>query len=425
MGGIWNTPTAIGAERLARMHRTLATIPMVVIALAAAVDVLATSPGQASAASPPGSVGKALGGSASLSSSDWAGASFCSSEHNSPYMGVTFDGVAVCGTTSNASGTSNEQGDISYSGVTLDTVGFQCVELAARYLYYTTGDIPPQVNGDEFAAAVHSAYKSIPVFRNGTVGQLYAPGDIVSFTGNAGTPVAGIGHVAVVTASTENASGNGTVKIMEENAAKSPQETLDVRDWSLQQGAGEWVTPYDFDRLNLANSVTEYSSAQGKYGWYYGYYASPPSPKFTKMTIYDPQPPFAGATTDTWWENPSDYWTLITRTYQHPESATTSGGRVSTNQWSVRRWVSDYAGHIVITGHIAKQNVNTFGDGVTARILVDGAQIAQSHLAADNGTGFDYRVSASVKVGSTIDFALDPDSNDWGDGTYFTATISS
>ncbi|HEV7958400.1 MAG TPA: CHAP domain-containing protein, partial [Acidimicrobiales bacterium] len=195
------------------------------------------------------------------SSSDWADSSFCSSEYDSLYMGVTFNGVAVCGTTSNASGTSNEQGDITYNGVTLDSIGFQCVELASRYLYFTTGDIPPQVNGDDFATAVHEDYKSIPLVPNGTADQPYLPGDIVSFIGNAGTSLAGIGHVAVVTQSTENSSGNGTVTMMEENAADSPQETLSVENWSLLPGAGEFVTPYDFDALASNSPVTTTSAS--------------------------------------------------------------------------------------------------------------------------------------------------------------------
>ena len=271
MSGIWRASTAIGAERSARVRRVLATVSMVMVTLAAPVAVLAIFSGEGSAATPPGSVGKAVAAVSPSWSSDWADSSFCTSKYDSPYMGVTFDGVAVCGTTSNASGTSNEQGGITYNGVTLDSVGFQCVELAARYLYYTTGDVPPQVNGDDFATAVHNEYNSIPVYPNGTAGQPYAPGDIVSFTGNAGTPVAGIGHVAVVTASTENSSGNGTVTIMEENAAKSPQETLEVDDWSLQPGAGEWVTPYDFDALATGLPTSYEVAFQANTGSLYTY----------------------------------------------------------------------------------------------------------------------------------------------------------
>src|SRR5580658_10354955 len=71
---------------------------------------------------------------------DWAGTSFCAS-YGVPYMGTTYGGVAACGDAY----PNNYQGEISYSGVEFDSVGFQCVELAARYFYYLTGQIPPLV----------------------------------------------------------------------------------------------------------------------------------------------------------------------------------------------------------------------------------------------------------------------------------------
>lgn len=166
----------------------------------------------------------------------------------------------------------------------------------------------------------------------------------------------------------------------------------------------------------LANSITGFSGTQGKNGWFYGYYASPPSPVFTRMNVYS---------SGVWYEDPTRYWTQIDRTWQHPESTTTSGGFVATNQWSVRRWVSTYSGPVQIMGHLAKENTNATSDGTTAHIIIDGTQIAQYAVGGQDGVGFDYTITAIVNVGSTIDFALDPNSTDWGDGTYFTAIVSS
>lgn len=128
--------------------------------------------------------------------------------------------------------------------------GFQCTELADRFLWDAWGKEPvfgSDLDGEGFAAAVHSAYPSVPLVANGTAGQPYVPGDIVSFSGD------GEGHVAVVTASTENAKGAGKVTIMEENAAANVapagEETLTVSGWSLEKNPEALVTPLDFDAL--------------------------------------------------------------------------------------------------------------------------------------------------------------------------------
>jgi CHAP domain len=127
--------------------------------------------------------------------------------------------------------------------------GFQCTELANRFLFNAWGLQPvfgSSLDGKTYAQTVHTDYPSVQLIANGTAGQPYLPGDIVSFTGNSNEPD---GHVAVVIASTENPSGNGTVTIMEQNAALSGQESLKVSGWKLLPAAGSYVTPYDFDAL--------------------------------------------------------------------------------------------------------------------------------------------------------------------------------
>jgi hypothetical protein len=127
--------------------------------------------------------------------------------------------------------------------------GLQCTELANRALFDIWGLQPvfgSSLDGASFAETVHADYPSVPLVANGTSGRPYVPGDIVSFTGNSQEPD---GHVAVVIASTENGSGNGTATLMEENAASSGKEILTVSNWKLLPAAGAYVTPYDFDAL--------------------------------------------------------------------------------------------------------------------------------------------------------------------------------
>jgi hypothetical protein len=155
---------------------------------------------------------------------------------------TSYDNVYPCGP--QPGGSSPDYGDsFQPSG------GFQCTELANRFLFDVWGLRPifgTSLDGKTFAQSVHVDYPSVPLVSNGTPGRPYLPGDIVSFTGNSNEPD---GHVAVVIASTENSSGNGTVTIMEENAATSGKETLKVSDWKLLPAAGAWVTPSNFDAL--------------------------------------------------------------------------------------------------------------------------------------------------------------------------------
>jgi hypothetical protein len=152
-----------------------------------------------------------------------------------------------------------------------ETAGFQCVELANRFLWDAYSDEPifgSNLNGWNFAQTVHADYPSVPLDTNGTAGEPYLPGDIVSFTGNSGTPVAGLGHVAVVTASSENSAGNGSITVMQENATPYSQ-SLTVSNWSLQMPSGSWVTPYQFDAFANSNpppTISSVSPDEGETG---------------------------------------------------------------------------------------------------------------------------------------------------------------
>ncbi len=152
------------------------------------------------------------------------GSGFCKSVTSAGYdLGANYDNVWACGPIPNG----NEVGygdEFEHS-----KYGFQCTELADRFLWDRWGISPvfgEGLNGENFAATVHADHTSVLLVANGTAGQPYEPGDIVSFSGDYE------GHVAVVTSSTENSSGDGTVTIMEENTpsnlSSNGTETLRV-----------------------------------------------------------------------------------------------------------------------------------------------------------------------------------------------------
>jgi hypothetical protein len=204
---------------------------------------------------------------ASLSSGEGSGPNWCSA-----YGGTnltSFDNVYACGLTkSSPSGAGATPFDPKYAG-------FQCAELAARFVWDEfgvagKGGTPVAADGYNFASTVHTDDPSVPLVPNGTVGQPYLAGDIVSFNGviSKGVNLEPDGHVAMVTVSTENSAGNGAVTIMEQNsAAADGHETLTVSNWSLQKANGSYVTPSNFDAFE--SSTRSPAPTSGKAGLLY------------------------------------------------------------------------------------------------------------------------------------------------------------
>jgi hypothetical protein len=170
-------------------------------------------------------------------SADWAGSGLCS-RYGVRYMGATYNGVAACG---NAY-PNNYQGEISYNGVEFDSLGFQCVELAARYFYYHTGHAPPMVQyASDYAYYLGTDY-GYGVYPAGLTGgtstfqSSLTPGNVISMWSSSDTT----GHVAVVT-SVNVTNGNGTITVMDENASASGTDTITVSGGSMSY---EGIYPY-------------------------------------------------------------------------------------------------------------------------------------------------------------------------------------
>jgi surface antigen len=157
-------------------------------------------------------------------SGGWASSSFCAS-YGVRYMGTTYNGVAACG---NAY-PNNYQGKVSYNGVEFDSVGFQCVELAARYFYYVSGHVPPLVQDASDYAYYLGADYGYGVYPAGITGgtstfqSSLTPGNVISMWSGSDQ----VGHVAVVT-NVNVTGGNGTITVMDENASANGTDTITV-----------------------------------------------------------------------------------------------------------------------------------------------------------------------------------------------------
>ncbi len=179
------------------------------IALLAVVSALALSGG-----------GSAATRKAALSPGEGKGVGFCGGQQ----LGMNFLDVWACGPRPGYSQPGWPGNDFEAAGE-----GFQCVELANRFLWAIFGFTPTtgqSLDGANYVDSFYNSHYNTPKVANGTHVP-YLPGDVVSFSDGS------FGHLAVVTGSTENAAGNGTVLFMEENLSPDGGDVATVSNWTL------------------------------------------------------------------------------------------------------------------------------------------------------------------------------------------------
>jgi len=121
---------------------------------------------------------------------------------------------------------------------------WECVELVMRYMYLAWGVNPYPSPGGEDVAHNYAAWKSqynpdgpsLQDLANGETGIAPQVGDVLSYTN--GFPG---GHAAVVTASSVDGSGNGSLTVIEQNFSSSGMDTLSVKNWSVSGGVTDWL----------------------------------------------------------------------------------------------------------------------------------------------------------------------------------------
>jgi hypothetical protein len=175
----------------------------------------------------------------------------------------------------------------------------------------------------------------------------------------------------------------------------------------------------------LAWSEHEFGDVQGARNWHYGHYDGDgegrgdgiaPSGPYTDDDFELLEP-----VEDEWgwhWGDQQLGPIQISESQAHPSVA---DGRAV---WAVRRWVSDVAGTLHITGTIGG---GTEGDGTRAAILVDGAEVFAAEVGGPDGrTQFEYDLSVVIQQGSLVDFAVTPGpGTDFDfDATEFTALLT-
>lgn len=172
------------------------------------------------------------------------------------------------------------------------------------------------------------------------------------------------------------------------------------------------MSPAPAKAQNVADSKSGFSDQQGLNGWFYGYYPIPgDSASFTTWGM--------GFEKD-WnniWQGPflcacgTNWFPIVGPEFMHPW-----------DQWSIRRWVSDFTGDVVVSGEIYMGSQDN-GDGVTQRIFHNGTEVYAQSLAYNDRKGYEFAFVLSVAAGDTIDFASDPNGNSGWDSNFFSSRI--
>ncbi len=170
----------------------------------------------------------ALGPSPQVGASPMVGttASWCTSNGANVvgWTGTSPD-IPICGPAPNDGGTWQYvtiPGPYGSTGYFFNaTTGFQCVELAERFLSVADGLAPVLANGQQVAENYHSAYPNTSLYVNGSPrATAHAPvsGDVISFSNAPGFDAYTDGHVAIVSSSSvDEKTGTGSVMVAQEN----------------------------------------------------------------------------------------------------------------------------------------------------------------------------------------------------------------
>jgi hypothetical protein len=152
-----------------------------------------------------------------------------------------FDDVWACGPIPGEDGSIPASAAFSVPPFITDRHGYQCTELANRYLFHVTGHyIADNPSGHYFVMDAARDF-GFPL-GSPAPGSLPAVGDILSEWGGEGEPLSG--HVGVVTSIEVDAQGDGTIYMLNENGAGT-FDRLSIEGWEKSSGYAyyDWLDP--------------------------------------------------------------------------------------------------------------------------------------------------------------------------------------
>ncbi len=159
----------------------------------------------------------------------------------------------------------------------------------------------------------------------------------------------------------------------------------------------------------IADSVRDFSDAQGRHGWSYGVFVGD-SPDFV------PLGDFRATDWKREWYSRYPFLSLADRE-QHPSES--GAGPVA----AVRRWTFEGGGRVRIT---ARFHCGPKGDGVVVKVLLDGREAFSQAIGGPHPVEARFESAQDLAAGATVDFAVfpGPGGNANFDATEFSAAIA-
>lgn len=164
----------------------------------------------------------------------------------------------------------------------------------------------------------------------------------------------------------------------------------------------------------LANSFDDFSGVQGQDDWFYGYYRIDTGDFPTVPGSFQEADNYNQDFANQWSLDGTGDWLGISAEAQHPHIPG-AGRNAPGEYWATRRWVSNFAGDIELSGFVDEGDLG--GDGVVVRLFIDGVKSGQWDLLSVTNSMIPFTISATVSVGSTVDLTVDPKDNIFFDGT--------
>lgn len=171
----------------------------------------------------------------------------------------------------------------------------------------------------------------------------------------------------------------------------------------------------------LADSVAQFSGEQGAHGWRYGYWdrehdvdgAYDPDADFELLPHFgvDPVNRLSGReefhTGELWFLDDGRVFTSLWATGGHANGAVLGPPYAPDEQWAVRRWTSDHAGPVTVSGHAGKTMPwgELWSGEVAVRVVVDGETLHTASVGAEREP---FRFDTELREGSHVDLLLGP-----------------
>jgi hypothetical protein len=173
---------------------------------------------------------------------------YANSGRNAYPLGAVYRGMPACGPRPISDG--GKDVTVQFFSGSWGEYEWECVELSMRFMYLNYGIKPYQANGNQVVSHYdgYNPIKILKVVTNGTKGIAPRPGDVLSYG-----PNSIYGHTSVVTTSSVDTSGNGSITIIEQNNSSTGQNTLSVTNWVVRSSmtVSGWLTPILGNKLYL------------------------------------------------------------------------------------------------------------------------------------------------------------------------------